>query len=375
MTVPDIRGRLKSLHERGGKLVVVDPRRTETARLADEHDFIRPGSDVYLLLALLQVMFEELLVAPGRLTDFLDGQGTLARLVENWTPEKVAEATGMTADRIRKLARDIATAPRAAIYSRVGLTTSAHSTLSAWLVYVINIVTGNLDREGGVMFTKPAFDIVAFGALGGETGSFDRYRSRVHGYPEFGGEFPVTTLADEMLSPGTGQIKAFISHAGNPVLSCPDGNKMDKALSGLEFMVSIDLYINETTRHADIILPPTGQLEQAQYDPIYQAVAVRNEVKFSEPLVENRKAACTTGRSCWAWLPGLAVSRQKAPGALPGGSHRSLHAQAHRQGIVDLGLRLGPYGTGGRSMAILKRAGLRSLPKLAGRSCVESTRG
>ena len=366
MTVPDIRGRLKSLQERGGKLVVVDPRRTETARLADEHDFIRPGSDVYLLLALLQVMFEELLVAPGRLTDFLDGQGTLARLVENWTPEKVAEATGMTADRIRKLARDIATAPRAAIYSRVGLTTSAHSTLSAWLVYVINIVTGNLDREGGVMFTKPAFDIVAFGALGGETGSFDRYRSRVHGYPEFGGEFPVTTLADEMLSPGTGQIKAFISHAGNPVLSCPDGNKMDKALSGLEFMVSIDLYINETTRHADIILPPTGQLEHAQFDPIFQAVAVRNVVKFSEPLVEKPEGSLHD----WEILLGLAtrLGRLKAETRRERfqveATDRFMRKLTDR-GIVDLGLRLGPYGTGGRSMAILKRAGLRSLPKLA----------
>ncbi len=295
MTVPDVKGRLKAIQKRGGKVVVIDPRRTETAKTADEHHFVRPGTDVYLLLAIAQVLFEELLVAPGRLDDILDGKKDMARLVANWKPEKVAETVGLPADAIRKLARDIAAAPRAAIYSRVGVTTSAHSTLSAWLVYVINILTGNLDREGGVMFTKPAFDIVALGALSGDTGSFDRYRSRVHGYPEFGGEFPVPTLADEMLTPGKGQVKAFVSHAGNPVLSCPDGQKLDQALNNLDFMVSIDFYINETTRHADIILPPTGQLEHAQFDPIFQAVAVRNVVKFTPPLVAKPEGSLHEG--------------------------------------------------------------------------------
>lgn len=366
MTVPDVKGRLKALQKRGGKVVVIDPRRTETAKVADEHHFVRPGTDVYLLLAIVQVLFEELLVAPGRLDEILDGKKDLSRLVTNWKPEKVADTVGMSADAIRKLARDIAAAPRAAIYSRVGVTTSAHSTLSAWLVYVINILTGNLDREGGVMFTKPAFDIVAIGALSGDTGSFDRYRSRVHGYPEFGGEFPVTTLADEMLTPGKGQVKAFVSHAGNPVLSCPDGQKLDQALSNLDFMVSIDFYINETTRHADIILPPTGQLEHAQFDPIFQAVAVRNVVKFTPPLVPKPEGTLHD----WEILNGLTtrLNRLRAQDRKTrlqiAATDRFVRKLGDR-GLVDLGLRLGPYGTAGKVLDDLRRDGLHSLPKVA----------
>ncbi|MBG34081.1 MAG: dehydrogenase [Alcanivorax sp.] len=366
MTVPDVKGRLKAIQKRGGKVVVIDPRRTETAKMADEHHFVRPGTDVYLLLAIAQVLFEELLVAPGRLDDILDGKKDMARLVANWKPEKVAETVGLPADAIRKLARDIAAAPRAAIYSRVGVTTSAHSTLSAWLVYVINILTGNLDREGGVMFTKPAFDIVALGALSGDTGSFDRYRSRVHGYPEFGGEFPVTTLADEMLTPGKGQVKAFVSHAGNPVLSCPDGQKLDQALNNLDFMVSIDFYINETTRHADIILPPTGQLEHAQFDPIFQAVAVRNVVKFTPALVAKPEGALHD----WEILNGLTTrlnrlrARDRKTRLQIAATDRFVRKLGDR-GLVDLGLRLGPYGTGGKVLDDLRRNGLHSLPKVA----------
>ncbi|MBP20897.1 MAG: dehydrogenase [Alcanivorax sp.] len=366
MTVPDVKGRLKAIQKRGGKVVVIDPRRTETAKMADEHHFVRPGTDVYLLLAIAQVLFEELLVAPGRLDDILDGKKDMARLVANWKPEKVADTVGLPADAIRKLARDIAAAPRAAIYSRVGVTTSAHSTLSAWLVYVINILTGNLDREGGVMFTKPAFDIVALGALSGDTGSFDRYRSRVHGYPEFGGEFPVTTLADEMLTPGKGQVKAFVSHAGNPVLSCPDGQKLDQALNNLDFMVSIDFYINETTRHADIILPPTGQLEHAQFDPIFQAVAVRNVVKFTPALVAKPEGALHD----WEILNGLTTrlnrlrARDRKTRLQIAATDRFVRKLGDR-GLVDLGLRLGPYGTGGKVLDDLRRNGLHSLPKVA----------
>ena len=366
MTVPDVKGRLKALQKRGGRVVVIDPRRTETAKVADEHHFVRPGTDVYLLLAIVQVLFEELLVAPGQLDKILDGKKDLARLVANWKPEKVADTVGLPADAIRKLARDMAAAPRAAIYSRVGVTTSAHSTLSAWLVYVINILTGNLDREGGVMFTKPAFDIVAIGALSGDTGSFDRYRSRVHGYPEFGGEFPVTTLADEMLTPGKGQVKAFVSHAGNPVLSCPDGRKLDKALGNLDFMVSIDFYINETTRHADIILPPTGQLEHAQFDPIFQAVAVRNVVKFTPPLVPKPEGSLHD----WEILNGLTTrlnrlrARDRKTRLQIAATDRFVRKLGDR-GLVDLGLRLGPYGTGGKVLDDLRRNGLHSLPKVA----------
>ncbi|MDX1802430.1 MAG: molybdopterin-dependent oxidoreductase [Alcanivorax sp.] len=366
MTVPDIKGRLKALQRRGGKLVVVDPRRTETAQVADAHHFVRPGTDVYLLLALVQVLFNEQKVALGHLAELVDGVDELAALVAEWPPEVVADSVGMEAEVIRQLARDIADAPRAAVYSRVGVTTSAHGSLSAWLVYVINILTGNLDREGGLMFTKPAFDIVAISGVSGDTGGFGRYHSRVHNYPEFAGEFPVTTLADEMLTPGQGQVKGFISHAGNPVLSCPDGQRLDRALAELEFMVSIDLYINETTRHADIILPPTGQLEHAQFDPIFQAVSVRNVVKFSPPLFAKPDGALHD----WEIMQAL-ISRLNRLNAKTH-SHR---LQARLQdgflkrmgdrGLIDLGLRLGPYGNGGQALSQLREEGLHTLPKVA----------
>ena len=368
MTVPDVKNRIKALQSRGGKLVVVDPRRTETAQLANEHHFVRPGTDVYLLLALVQVLYAELLVAPGRIDGLLDGKQTLGKLVAPWTPEKVAGAVGIPAETIRTLARDIANAPSAAVYSRVGVTTSAHGSLSAWLVYVINILTGNLDRQGGVMFTNPAFDVVSMSGLSGDTGSFDDYRSRVNGYPEFGGEFPVTAMADEMLTPGRGQIKAFISHAGNPVLSCPDGNKLDRALSGLDFMVSIDFYINETTRHADIILPPTGQLEHGQFDPIFQAVAVRNVVKYTPPLVPRPEGMLHD----WEILLGLTSrlnrlnARSRRSRLTSAATDRFIRTLGDR-GIIDLGLRLGPYGSGGKALAELREKGLHTLPKVAWR--------
>ncbi|EKF75599.1 oxidoreductase [Alcanivorax hongdengensis A-11-3] len=368
MTVPNIRGRLKALQARKGRLVVVDPRRTETAKVADEHHFIRPGTDVYLLLALTQVLFEEKRVAPGRLADLVDDMALLEEMVTPWTPERVADTVGLSAGAIRQLAGDLAKASRAAVYSRVGVTTSAHGSLSAWLVYVLNILTGNLDREGGVMFTRPAFDIVAIAGLSGDTGGFNRYRSRVHGYPEFAGEFPVTTLADEMLTPGAGQVKAFVTHAGNPVLSCPDGNRLEKALGGLDFMVSIDLYINETTRHANIILPPTGQLEHAQFDPIFQAVAVRNVAKFSEPLFDKPEGSLHD----WEIMLGL-MSRLNRLNAKT--RRQRLQAQMldgflsrmGDRGLVDLGLRLGPYSHAGKVFGRLKRDGLHTLPKVAWR--------
>ncbi len=314
------------------------------------------------------MLYAEALVAPGRLDSLVDGKRALEKLVAPWTPEKAAAAVGLPAAAIRKLARDIASAPSAAVYSRVGVTTSAHGALSAWLVYAINILTGNLDREGGVMFTNPAFDILAMSGLSGDTGSFDRYRSRVKGYPEFGGEFPVTTMADEMLSPGLGQVKAFISHAGNPVLSCPDGSKLDRALAGLDFMVSIDFYINETTRHADIILPPTGQLEHGQFDPIFQVVAVRNVVKYTPPLVPRPEGMLHD----WEILLGLTSrlnrlkARTRRSRVKAAATDRFIRKLGDR-GIIDLGLRLGPYGSGGKAMASLKKNGLHTLPNVAWR--------
>lgn len=342
MTAPDMRNRLKAIRARGGRLVVLDPRRTETAEVADAHHFIRPGTDVFLLLAMLQVIFSEQLEKPGHLAEMIDGLALLRGLVQVWTPQRAAAHTGLDAELIRQLAREFAAASSAAAYCRVGTTTSEHSGLSAWLVYALNIVTGNLDRPGGLMFTTPAFDAVAIAGANGETGGFDRFRSRVRELPEFGGEFPVATLADEMLTPGDGQIRALVTHAGNPVLSCPDGQTLDRALSGLDFMVSIDFYINETTRHADIILPPTGQLEHAQFDPVFHMLAIRNTVKFSPALFTPPDGTMHD----WQILLELTTrlnSRDRRSTFKARALRRAL-MRLGDSGLVNLGLRLGPYG-------------------------------
>ena len=342
MTAPDMRNRLKAIRTRGGSIVVLDPRRTETAEVADAHHFIRPGTDVFLLLGLLHVLFAEGLANPAHLAGMIDGLELLQGLVQPWTAQRAAQHTGVPADTIRQIARDFAAADGAAAYSRVGTTTSEHGGLSAWLVYAMNIVTGNVDRAGGLMFTRPALDVVGIAGLTGETGGFARFHSRVREMPEFGGEFPVATLADEILTPGKGQIRAMVTHAGNPVLSCPDGQRLDQALSGLDFMLSIDFYINETTRHAHIILPPTGQLEHAQFDPIFHLLAVRNTVKFSPALFEAEPGALHD----WQILLELTTrlnSRDRWSTIKAKALHRVL-SRLGDTGMIDLGLRLGPYG-------------------------------
>ena len=342
MTAPDMRNRLKAIRTRGGSIVVLDPRRTETAEVADAHHFIRPGTDVFLLLGLLHVLCAEGLANPAHLAGMIDGLELLQGLVQPWTAQRAAQHTGVPADTIRQIARDFAAADGAAAYSRVGTTTSEHGGLSAWLVYAMNIVTGNVDRAGGLMFTRPALDVVGIAGLTGETGGFARFHSRVREMPEFGGEFPVATLADEILTPGKGQIRAMVTHAGNPVLSCPDGQRLDQALSGLDFMLSIDFYINETTRHAHIILPPTGQLEHAQFDPIFHLLAVRNTVKFSPALFEAEPGALHD----WQILLELTTrlnSRDRWSTIKAKALHRVL-SRLGDTGMIDLGLRLGPYG-------------------------------
>ncbi|MEE4251389.1 MAG: molybdopterin-dependent oxidoreductase [Alcanivoracaceae bacterium] len=368
MTAPDMRNRLKAIRARGGKIVVLDPRRTETAEVADAHHFIRPGTDVFLLLGLLNVLFAEGLARPGHLAEMLDGYELLQGLVKSWTAERVSKHTGVPAEVIKQIARDFAGASCAAAYSRVGTTTSEHSGLSAWLVYAMNIVTGNFDRAGGLMFTQPAFDVVGMAGMTGETGGFDRFRSRVRQMPEFGGEFPVATLADEILTPGKGQIRAMVTHAGNPVLSCPDGQRLDQAFSNLDFMVSIDFYINETTRHADIILPPTGQLEHAQFDPVFHLMAVRNTTKFSPALFEAEAGALHD----WQILLELTTrlnSRDRWSTIRAKALHRLL-SRLGDTGMVDLGLRLGPYGDW-RGRIDSLRGLLARLPLLGGGNAAE----
>ena len=283
MTSPDIINRLNAIKSRGGKIVLIDPRRTETARVADEHLFIRPGSDAFLLLAFINVLFEENLVDPFRLADFTDGFDSLQETARRCSLEIAEQTTGIAVEDIRRLAREFTSTGASVCYGRIGLSTQAFGGLCQWLINAINILTGNFDRPGGAMFTTPAFDLL-MAAKGGDI--HGRWKSRVRGLSEFMGELPVAAMAEEILTEGEGQIKALVTSCGNPVLSTPNGGQLDAALEKLEFMVAIDFYINETTRHADIILPPVTNLESSHFDLVFNTFAVRNTAKYSPPLFE-----------------------------------------------------------------------------------------
>lgn len=277
MTVPDVKKRLEAIRARGGKVVVIDPRRTETAEIASEHHFIRPASDAALLMAMLNTMRAEDLFRIAQ-PERLDGLDDALRAIADLTPEIAAAMTGIDAETIRRIAREFAAAPSAVCYGRVGTTLQAFGTLNQWLVQLINLVTGNLDREGGALLTTPLIPITGPRT---RAGHHDRWKSRVRGLPESGGELPVAALAEEILTPGDGQIRALVTICGNPVLSTPNGRQLDEALASLELMLSIDIYRNETTRHADLILPPTSSLNHDHYDLIFNALAVRNVARFN----------------------------------------------------------------------------------------------
>jgi anaerobic selenocysteine-containing dehydrogenase len=335
MTAPGARRRLKELRARGGRLVVVDPRRTETARLADRHLFIRPGADVYLLLALLHVILGEGLEAPGALAGRLEGLERLREVVAGVPPERVAAPTGIAPEEVRRLARDFAGAPSAVCYGRLGASTQAFGGLCQWLVIALDAVTGNLDRPGGAMFTTPAVDLL--GRTG--RGHLGRWRSRVRGLPEFGNELPVAVMAEEILTPGKGQIRGLLTVAGNPVLSAPHGSRLERAIEGLELMVAIDPYLNETTRHAHFVLPPTAPLERDHFDLVFNALAVRNTARYSSPLFDPPADA----RHDWQIFAGL----QRRLGRSRQERWRSrVLARLGPRRLLDFGLRGGPYGTG-----------------------------
>ena len=340
MTAPGMNRRLQELRARGGKVILIDPRSNETARLADRHLFIRPGTDVLLLLALLHVVFEEGLARPGELSSFTDGVETVHKLVADFTPEKVASITGIGAEQIRTLAKEFASAESAVCYGRIGVSTQEFGAACQWLINVLNTVTGNLDRPGGAMFTLPAFDPITAPESLAQKGSFARWHSRVRKLPEFAGEFPVVTLAEEILTEGAGQVKAFVTSAGNPVLSTPNGRELDRALASLEFMAAIDFYINETTQHANIILPPTSPLERGHYDLAFHLLAVRNTAKFSPALFQRSEDA----RHDWEILLEL---QTRIESGLSGRVKRKVARRFFSpERILDLGLRFGPYGGG-----------------------------
>lgn len=341
MTAPDVTKRIGAIRARGGRVVVLDPRRTETADVADAHHFVRPGRDALVLFAMIHTLFAEGLVRTGRVSPFVIGAGEIRKAAEAFPPERVAEASGVPAETIRTLARDFARAERAVCYGRVGLCTQDFGGLGAWLVNVLNVLTARLDAPGGAMFTKPALDIVGMNLIG--RGHFAKWKSRVRGLPEFGGELPVAALSEEIETPGEGQIRAMVTSAGNPVLSSPNGGRLDRALASLEFMVSIDFYVNETTRHAHVILPPTAALERDHYDAVFHALAIRNTARFSPAVFPKPEGT----RHDWEIFTELAERLRAAKGGLAGLRAHAESAVIRKLGpraVVDLGLRLGPYG-------------------------------
>jgi anaerobic selenocysteine-containing dehydrogenase len=334
MTAGDILKRLERIRERGGKVVLIDPRRTESARYVDQHLFIRPGTDAFFLLGLIRHVLDQNLVKPGRLLELADNWSALAPLFDGISLEQVSVRCGIAVADIKRIAEDFANAECAVCYGRMGVSTQRYGALNHWLMLVLNILTGNLDRPGGMMFTTPAFNK----AQSRPMGSFNTYQSRVRGLPEFDSYFPAVTLAEEMLTPGEGQVRGFVCVAGNPVLSTPNGRQMDEALEQLEFMVSIDFYLNETSRHADIILPPTGPLEHEQYDIVFNMLAVRNLARFSDPVFE-----APEGTRCdWDIVQGLTarIMALKNPDAPP------TRKMPSPEQILDHGLQTGPYAEG-----------------------------
>ncbi|HZY02713.1 MAG TPA: molybdopterin-dependent oxidoreductase [Anaeromyxobacteraceae bacterium] len=348
MTAGNVGGRLDALRARGGRLVVVDPRRTETAARADLHLAIRPGGDAALLLGLLHVLFGERLARPGRLASFTDGLDPLEALAGRFPPERVAIRCGIASDVIRALARDFAAAETAVAYGRVGVCTQEFGGLASWLVLALNVVTGNLDRPGGAMLPSPAVDLVPQGS----PGSFDRRRTRVRSLPVFGGELPSVTLADEIETLGEGRIRGLITFAGNPVLSTPNGGRLDRALAGLEYMVSIDLFRNETTRHAHLILPTSFGFERDQYDAVFYQLAVRNAARFAPALVRPPAGV----RDDFEVLLDLALALRAHGGGRPGwrtGMGLRLARGLGARRLLNLALRRGPRRL---SLAALRRA-------------------
>jgi anaerobic selenocysteine-containing dehydrogenase len=351
MSVADVKQRLKDVRKRG-KLVVVDPRRTATAEQADAHHFIRPGSDVLVLLAMLNVLFAEGLVSTGNLAKHLDfGPMSLAQKFNDFSPERVAPLTGMSAELIRSLVRDFCAAKAPVLYGRLGVSVQEFGTLSQYLIMLFNILTGRLDSEGGLMFTKPAVDVLAQSGRG----NMGRFHSRVRGLPEFNGELPVAALAEEISTAGEGQIKGMLLMAGNPVLSTPNGEQLDRAFKDLDLLVAIDFYINESSRHADFILPPVSPLEREHYDVIFNVLAVRNNARYAKALFPRKADA----RHDWEILLSLRDRLQPATSAKDK-LGRLLLRRAGPSGLLALLLRQGPYGGG---LNLLKGLSLSKLKK------------
>ncbi|MEU9068081.1 molybdopterin oxidoreductase family protein [Streptomyces sp. NPDC048306] len=371
-TAPDFPGRLKALGARGGTLTVVDPRRTRTAKLADRHVAIRPGTDALLLAAMAHVLYEEDLVDLGALAPHVTGVDEVREAVRDFTPESVAAACDVDADVTRALARELAAAPTAAVYGRIGSCTVPHGTLASWLVDVLNILTGNLDRPGGALFPQAATDRTPRPAGPGRGFALGRWHSRVSGHPEAKGELPLSALAEEIdTATGAGEpVRALLTVAANPVLSAPDGDRLDKALGALDFMVSVDPYLNETSRHAHVVLPPPPPAQSPHHDFAFNTLAVRNQVRYTRPAVPlepgrmaeteilARLTLAVTGAHGTdpAAVDAMVIEQTLAKavrephspvhGRDPGDLTALLTGENGPERRLDLTLRLGPYGDG-----------------------------
>ena len=289
-TAPGFGDRMTAIRQRGGRVIVVDPSRTATAEAADLHLPIRPGTDAVLLAAVVRHLLEAQPNPQSRVMALVDGLAQLGPAVEPFRPEVAARVCGLSVESVVALADEIAAAPRAAVYGRLGTTTVAFGTLTTWLIDVIAILTGNLDEPGGAMFPRPATERVRVDRPGRDY-RVGRWSSRVNQNPEVQGELPAADLPDEILTPGPGQLRMLVTLAGNPVLSCPDSERMDQALADLEAMISVDIYLNETTRHADVILPPADALAKSHYDLAFSALAVRNVANYSPPVLDSDQPA------------------------------------------------------------------------------------
>lgn len=362
-TVPDFKGKAKALQARGGKLVVIDPRRTETAAIADAHHFIRPGADVFLLAAMVNTLFAENLVKLGNVAEWVVGVDAVHKAVAPFTADAVAARCGIDADTIRALALQLASAPRAAVYARIGTCTQEYGSLASWLVDVLNTLTGNLDREGGVLFAKSAaFASNTAGKPGiGKGVSTGRHHARVSGAPEVYGELPITCMAEEIETEGEGQVRALFTVATNPVLSSPNGPRLARALDQLDFMVSLDIYLNETTRHADVILPGRSPLEEMHYDVAFPQLSWRNHARYSPAVFAAppgqpeewqtilKLAAIVQGKGAQADANALDDAQFAEDAQRMFGEHAAavIAATKHLRGPsrgLEVALRTGPYG-------------------------------
>lgn len=362
-TVPDFRGKAKAMRARGGQLVVVDPRRTETAELASKHLFIRPGGDVFLLLGMVHTLFDEGLVNLKHLAPHVAGLEAVAEATTGFAPERMAPRCGIEAATIRQLARDLAKAERAAVYGRIGTCTQAFGTLASWLIDVLNVLTGHLDAPGGAMFPKAAaFQQNSIGRPGSGRGIVvGRHKSRVSGAPEVFGELPAGCMAEEIETPGEGRMRALLTVAANPVLSAPNGRRLAAALDQLDFMVCVDIYLNETTRHADVILPGLSPFEESHYDAAFPQLSHRNHARYSEPVFEAppgqpaeweillRLAGILQGRGAQVDVPALDDELLKAELAKTAGAHADavMAAVSRYRGperLLEAALRAGPHG-------------------------------